>query len=152
MNETTYYYVASATNSLETSPDSAEVSAKPIAAPVPATGDVIAQYRVGDTNPGDNQIRPLFRVVNKGKEAVDLKTVKLRYYFTVDGDKPQEFHCDYAQLGSGNVQGRFMKLDKAVTGADYYLEISFGAGEGSLAAGANTGDIQVRLNKTDWSN
>ncbi|ALA44829.1 cellulose 1,4-beta-cellobiosidase [Paenibacillus peoriae] len=152
VNETTYYYVASATNSLGTSPDSAEVSAKPTAAPIPATGDVIAQYRVGDTNPGDNQIRPLFRVVNKGKEAVDLKNVKLRYYYTVDGDKSQEFHCDYAQLGSSNVQGRFVKLDKAVTGADYYLEISFGAGAGSLAAGENTGDIQIRMNKTDWSN
>lgn len=30
VNETTYYYVASATNYLGTSPDSAEVSAKPI--------------------------------------------------------------------------------------------------------------------------
>ncbi len=98
------------------------------------------------------KIRPLFRVVNKGKEAIDLKNVKLRYYYTVDGDKSQEFHCDYAQLSSSNVQGRFVKLDKTATGTDYYLEISFEVGAGSLAAGVNTGDIQIRMNKTDWSN
>ncbi|MNF00268.1 Beta-mannanase/endoglucanase A precursor [compost metagenome] len=48
--------------------------------------------------------------------------------------------------------GSFVKLTPAATGADYYVEISFTAGAGSLAPGANTGEIQLRINKTDWSN
>lgn len=68
-----------------------------------------------------------------------LKDVKLRYYYTIDGEKDQQFNVDYATLGGSNVLGSFVKLTPAATGADYYVEISFTAGAGSLAPGANTG-------------
>lgn len=152
VNDTTYYYVVSASNSVGESPDSPEASAQPTAIPTPVEGDLTLEYRTNDTNPGDNQFRPHFRIVNNGDTAVSLSDVKIRYYYTVDGDKPQEFHCDYAVVGSGNVSGTFVKLDSAKTGADYYLEISFGSGAGSLAPGASSGEIQIRVNKTDWSN
>ncbi|MFC8225402.1 glycosyl hydrolase family 5, partial [Streptomyces sp. NPDC057287] len=38
------------------------------------------------------------------------------------------------------------------TGADGYLEVGFTGGAGTLAAGASTGELQLRLNKSDWSN
>ncbi|WP_414859319.1 glycoside hydrolase family 48 protein [Paenibacillus haidiansis] len=151
-NDTTYYYVVSASNEVGVSPDSAEVSATPTEAPTPVDGDLIVQYRTNDTNPTDNQIRAQFRVVNNGDEAISLSDVKLRYYYTIDGDKAQEFHCDYAAIGSGNVSGAFVKVNPAVAGADYYIEISFGAGAGTLAPGADSGEIQVRINKSDWTN
>lgn len=68
------------------------------------------QYRNNDTNAGDNQLRPHFRIVNTGDEAVPLSELTLRYYYTIDGDKSQQFNCDYAFIGSGNVSGRFVKL------------------------------------------
>ncbi|WP_151735963.1 glycoside hydrolase family 48 protein [Paenibacillus tengchongensis] len=151
VNGTTYYYVVSAANSVGSSPNSPEVSAKPAAVVVPA-GNLAVQYKTNDTSPGDNQIRPQLRLVNNGTTAVNLKDVKLRYYYTIDGDKAQQFNVDYATIGSGNVQGSFVKLTPGVSGADYYVEISFTAAAGSLAPGANTGEIQLRFNKSDWSN
>ncbi|GJM70412.1 hypothetical protein HMSSN036_26280 [Paenibacillus macerans] len=115
-------------------------------------GDLKLKYQTNDSNPNDNHIRAQFKIVNNGKETVNLSDVKFRYYFTIDGDKPQEFHCDYAVVGSGNVRGTFVKLNESAEGADYYLEVSFGPGAGTLAPGADSGEIQVRFNKTDWSN
>lgn len=152
VNGTDYYYVVSASNVVGESPNSLEVHAKPIDVPIPVQGDLLVKYRTSDTNPGDNQFRPQLQIVNNGDTAVVLSDVKLRYYYTIDGDKPQQFNVDYANIGGSNIQGTFVKVDPAKTGADYYLEISFGAGAGSLAPGANTGDIQIRVNKTDWSN
>jgi cellulose 1,4-beta-cellobiosidase len=40
-------------------------------------------------------------------------------------------------------------VSPARSGADAYLEVGFS--EGSLAAGAATGDIQLRFAKSDWS-
>lgn len=151
-NGTTYYYVIIARNSVGNSLPSTQASAKPNEAPAPALGDLKLQYHVNDTSPNDNQIRAQFRIVNTGTESIALSDVKLRYYYTIDGDKPQEYHCDYAYVGSGNVSGFFTKMNPTAPGADYYLELSFSSGAGVLAPGANSGDIQVRFNKTDWSN
>lgn len=152
VNDTIYYYVVSASNAVGTSPDSAEVSAKPTAPPTPVEGNLKLQYRSTDSNETDNQVRANLKIVNTGTEPVSLSNVKVRYYYTVDDDKAQQFYCDYAAIGSGNVTGSFVKMPNAKPGADYYLEISFGSGAGSLAPGADTGDIQIRFNKTDWSN
>nr|WP_150266532.1 glycoside hydrolase family 9 protein [Paenibacillus tepidiphilus] len=152
VNGTTYYYVITASNSVGESVASVQVSAVPADTPDPVIGDLRVEYRTNDTNPADNQMRPLFRIVNTGSTTVPLSGLKLRYYFTVDGDKAQQFHSDYAVVGSGNVSGTFVKVDPAKTGADYYLEISFSAAAGSLAPGASSGEIQTRTNKSDWSN
>ncbi|WP_245864668.1 glycoside hydrolase family 9 protein [Paenibacillus donghaensis] len=151
VNGTSYYYVITASNNVGESLPSVQLSAKPSETPPLPTGALKVQYRTNDTNAGDAQLRPQFTIVNTGTEAVALSGLKLRYYFTVDGDKPQQFHCDYAVLGSGNVSGSFVKLNPSVTGADYMLEISFAAGAGSIAPGADSGEIQIRTNKTDWT-
>jgi len=152
VNDTTYYYVVVAQNSVGDGPASAEVNAKPRQTPIPVQGDLLVEYRNNDNNASDNQIRPHFRIVNNGSTAVQLSQLKIRYYFTIDGEISQQFHTDYAVIGSSNISGAFIKMNPTATGADYYLEVSFSSSAGSLAPGANTGEIQLRFNKSNWSN
>nr|WP_238162618.1 X2-like carbohydrate binding domain-containing protein [Cohnella sp. AR92] len=123
-----------------------------IADTTPSSGGALkVQMFNGTTAASTQSINPRIRLVNTGTTAVSLSNVKIRYYYTIDGDKAQSFFCDWATAGSANVTGAFTKLTTAKTGADYYLEIGFASGAGSLAAGAST-DLQIRFSKTDWTN
>ncbi len=117
------------------------------------TGAVKVQYKSTDSSATDNQIRMGLQVVNTGSAPVDLSTVKVRYWFTADGG-PSTFgtYCDYAALGSSTITHTVVAVSSPKTGADRYLEVGFTGGAGTLAAGASTGEIQLRLNKSDWSN
>ena len=77
--------------------------------------------------------------------------MKLRYYYTIDGEKAQTFWCDWSSAGNSNVSGSFNKLPSSKSGADYYLEISFTSGAGTIEPG-NSVDIQTRFSKNDWTN
>jgi aryl-phospho-beta-D-glucosidase BglC (GH1 family) len=109
------------------------------------------QYKPGDANASDNSIRSMFQIVNSGSSAVPLSELKIRYYFTREGTSAQSFWCDWATIGSANVTGAFANITP-VTGANNYVEISFAAAAGSIAAGGNSGEIQTRWAKNDWSN
>nr|WP_276609476.1 cellulose binding domain-containing protein [Chengkuizengella sediminis] len=145
-NGTTYYYIVTAENGSGTT-DSNTVSATP-----QLPSDIQLQYKAADTNAADNQFKPHFNMVNTGNSAIPLSELTIRYYYTADGSQSFEFHCDYAVLGCGNISGTHVQMSNPVEDADHYLEISFAAGAGSLSAGGQSGEIQARSNKVDWSN
>lgn len=113
------------------------------------TGAVKVRYKNIDTSATDNAIRPSLQVVNTGSSAVDLGTVSLRYYFTRDGATSVSAWCDYAAVTCAQVRLRVVPLTTPVRGADAYLEVTFAGG--SLAGGRDSGDIQLRMSKADWS-
>lgn len=108
------------------------------------------QYRNPSTD--SNIVRPNISIVNTGTATVALSTLTARYWYTVDGSRPQTFVCDWTARGCTNVTAKFVAVSPAVTGADFYMEVGFTAGMGSLAPGQSTGEIQERFNKDNWSN
>ncbi|MER5397456.1 glycoside hydrolase family 6 protein [Streptomyces sp. NPDC002599] len=110
-----------------------------------------AQYKNNDSSTGDNGIRPGLKLVNGGSGAVDLSKVTIRYWFTGESSSAgYQTFCDWAQLGCSTVKTSVGAVSPSRTGADHYLEVGFTSG--SLAAGADSGDLQLRMAKSDWSN
>ncbi|MFY0575085.1 cellulose binding domain-containing protein [Cystobacter fuscus] len=120
--------------------------------PVPPTSNLELQYRTADTQPRDNGLRPHFKIKNNGAEPVKLSELTIRYWFTVDGEKPLAFYCDYARIGQANVIGKHVKMSAGKARADHYLEITFDSAAGGIPAGGDSGVIETRSHKTDWSN
>jgi len=109
--------------------------------------DLVVAYRDGGNGSAtDNMINPHLRLVNNGTQAVAYSNLTIRYWFTSEENNTLNFWCDWAQLGTGFVNGTF----GTANGMDY-LEISLDAGAGSLDAGQNSGPLQTRFAKANWS-
>ncbi|QFZ21835.1 glycoside hydrolase family 9 protein [Saccharothrix syringae] len=115
-----------------------------------ASSGALAVQQRGGGSATANQIGTALALVNRGQSAVDRSTATLRYWFTGDtANANYQVFCDWAVVGCANVRATVVKLPTARPGADSYLQVSFTAG--TLAAGASTGDIQLRVAKSDWS-
>jgi hypothetical protein len=110
------------------------------------------------TNPGQ-AVAPHFKLFNNGTSAITLSNITLRYWYTEEGTDgttlvtniAQQAFCDFAAVGNGNIVMSFVQVTPAVTNANFYFQVGFTSGAGTLAAGANTNEIQTRFNKTDFS-
>jgi hypothetical protein len=125
------------------------------------------QLAMGTTGT-NSQVKPHLKIINNSTSsmpAVPLSELTVRYWYTIDaGSTTQTANCDYAtrdcaQLSYGATS--FVTVNPAKTNADRYFEFGFRTGAGSLAAGGNassdtspstTGEIQLRINKSDFSN
>jgi hypothetical protein len=125
------------------------VAALAVAPSAFAADAITAQYRTSASGATTDQVEPWFKLVNSGTTSVPLSDVKIRYYFR--GETPDvgyRFACSWAVRGCANVTGQFGTLTGG--SADRYLEVGFTAGAGTLNAGADTGDLQLRFYRTNW--
>ncbi|MFZ5989893.1 MAG: glycoside hydrolase family 48 protein [Bacillota bacterium] len=123
----------------------------PVSAYPAGTALQVSMYNVS-RDPVQFSIEANFMIENTGSSAIDLADVKVRYYYTLDCldlDNPQIFYCDYSQIGSSNITGSFVKMPKVVPGADYYMEIGFKSGAGTLEPGANV-VVKTRCSQNNW--
>ncbi|HEX9060792.1 MAG TPA: cohesin domain-containing protein, partial [Clostridia bacterium] len=123
-----------------------------------AAGGIRVQVSQGSTAASTQSISPKLRIYNDGSSSVDLSSLTVKYYYTVDGDKTQQFFCDYAvtngntsgtKVITSSVKGAFTKLASPVSSADYALVVSFT--DGTIDAGGYA-DVQTRISKSDWTN
>lgn len=115
------------------------------------TGELKVQAFHVNTAETVGSIAAKIRLYNTGTGDISLSDVKLRYYYTIDGQKEQQFWCDWSSAGTDNVTGTFVKMGEVKNGADTYLEIGFKEGSGILSA-AEFLELQVRFAKSDWTN
>ena len=115
-----------------------------------ATPAVSLQYKTTTPGATADETEPWFTVGNTGTTPLALSRVAIRYYFSADGTSPYVFSCAWAVVGCANVTGHVVALANPSATADHYLEVDFGAGAGTLAPGASTQDLQLRLWRQDW--
>ncbi len=106
---------------------------------------ISVSYKCGTTDTIKNTIRSSINIKNTGTVPIDLSDIKLRYWFTNDGNQQNSFTCEYAALGTSNVTGSFSNINSPVEGADTYCEIGFTSEAGKLSPGGSTGAIPFRI-------
>jgi hypothetical protein len=104
------------------------------------------------TGASADEAEPWFELVNNTGSAIPYSEITLRYYFTADANVAYDFACAWAVVGCSNLTGTVSALASPTATADHYLQISFAATAGSLAPGANSGDMELRLWRADWQN
>ncbi|MBE6049688.1 MAG: hypothetical protein E7214_03255 [Clostridium sp.] len=117
---------------------------------VPANTDIEVTFSNCCSQEIANGITPRFKITNKSSEALDLSNLKLRYYFTTDGNEENCFWCDWSSVGGSNVKGEFVKMAEPTETADCYLEISFSEDTEKLAPNASA-YVQCRFSKSNWA-
>ncbi|HEX3048114.1 MAG TPA: cellulase family glycosylhydrolase [Bacillota bacterium] len=106
-----------------------------------AAGGVFVQYKCGLADNLAQSMRPWFNIYNSSGAAVNLSDLKIRYYYVKEGIPEESLGTFYVSVGPTNVNATFHpELG--------YAEIGFTSGAGSLADGANTGEIQIALKKS----
>jgi endoglucanase len=120
--------------------------------PDPEVIAVSPLYLVGETGTNANSIRATLQLKSSSNVSIPLSELTVRYWYTSDGAAPQTVEIDYAAIGKTNIITSTVPLNTPVTGADTYAQFSFAAGAGTLSASGNSGDIQFRIHRNDWSN
>lgn len=108
-------------------------------------------YKCGETGDAVNTVRAALNLQNTGTSSIKLSNVKIRYWFTKDTEDKPEFSTDYVRLGSSNIAGTIVDVINPASDADSYVEIGFADSAGSLAPGADTGEIQFKFFKAGYT-
>ncbi len=103
--------------------------------------NIRVSYKCVEKNPAVQQIKFNFKLINDTGAPAQLSEIKIRYYYSRESYSREEFHVEFAAIGSSNVIGQFFPG---------YLEIGFKDDAGVIPNGGDCGEIQVRINMLDW--
>ncbi len=108
-------------------------------------------YLDSKSNATSNTISSYLKIDNTGNTPLNYQDLKVRYWFTKEGNSPLNFFLDYAKLGSSNITSQFVPLTTIRAGADTYLELGMSPNLGVFYPLSTTENIQYRIAKSDWS-
>lgn len=116
------------------------------------TGDLQVQYKTGNGNASDNQIRMGLRIVSGAAAAAALSSLELRYYFTSEVALPLQVEIyDAAVNGAAGYRTVTKDAVKAeVTSSDGYLDITFTDAAGALQSGESL-TLDVVVHGPNWT-
>ncbi|MFZ5985579.1 MAG: cellulose binding domain-containing protein, partial [Bacillota bacterium] len=123
---------------------------KKVNAETSTSGSIKVQFYNHSKASLSDTVYPEFRIYNTGTSSINLYDIKVRYYYTIDGETTQNYWCDWSSKGSINVRGSFFKMTSPSQYADYYLEIGFTSGAGTLSPGTYV-EVQSRFAKSTWT-
>jgi endoglucanase len=113
----------------------------------PSTASVSLKYHSDNPVALARETKADFIITNSGSQSLPLSQVELFYWINPqDGLQSLEFHCDWAAIGCENLAGDF-----STAGGNAYLRLHFSAASPTLPAGADSGEIKIRFNRSDWS-
>jgi endoglucanase len=100
-----------------------------------------------------NNIGFILQVANDGPTPVNLHDLELHYWFKpgslgATGNISQQIDIDYAAVGANNVKATIGPADQRGLAT---LRLQFADSAGSIKPYTSSGDIAVRLHKSDWS-
>jgi hypothetical protein len=100
----------------------------------------------------NDEVDPWFELVNNTSSAIPYSGITIDYYFSDPTNETYDFGCAWAVVGCSDLTGTVLPLAAPASDADHYLQISFSSYAGSLAPGANSGDMELRMWRADWQN
>lgn len=120
--------------------------AVPVSQTLTVTPLLRVQYKDGDDKrPYGPDIKPTLRLENLGSAALPYRELTIRYWLTPENFSGLATSIDWAALGASHVHARYVPLPQPHRLAFGYVEYSFDASLGQLAAGGNSGEIRSRF-------
>ena len=133
-------------------------SPTPSATPTGSPALLSLSYATTGNQAQTNTIGLKVQLTNLGS-AINLSSLKIRYYYTSEPSSANSVTVDYASVVNGSthsaltgqVSGGVILLSSPKTGADRYVELGFASASPSLAS-SGTAEIQLRITNQQWSN
>jgi hypothetical protein len=118
-----------------------------------AQGRLAVQGRSTSSGAQTNNLGFVLQVMNDGPGPINLNNLEVRYWFRPGSPGPagkitQQVDIDYAAVGPRNIKSQIGAADQDGLAP---LRLQFVDAAGSIKPYSSSGDIVVRLHKSDWS-
>jgi endoglucanase len=113
-------------------------------------GRLLVRARSTSASVQTNNLGFVLQVVNDGPTSVDLSTLQLRYWYQPPppSGPQQQIDIDYAAVGNANIKA---SIEHPAADGPAAIAIRFTPQAGALKPYASSGDIMIRVHKSDWS-